>query len=382
MSGHPAPSTLAAYRDGGTDLGAVEQIEDHLLDCDRCRKVLGDDTPHTELSRSWRGIVAELGIDDAFDPVPVSTGAQRRSARYVLVAACLAVIVAAAVLVTIRRDPPAPAAPSLPAGFVDLGSVDDLTSGETRWFEEHRLYLVRTPTELLALSQRSPHRGCRLVTRTDLDPELFEPEAVFADPCHGSTFRLDGTKVGGPSGRGMYRYRVDTASGRVVADLRLVIPGTPVDPGSASELPPSPGPGVVDAVALTWLAAAHAAVDPVRGGNAGPTLWPLGAFHDADTGLVTVPLTVGSTFGELQVGPFDAMEQWDHDALAVLVPGEQTDVGILNVYAPKSGGSAAYVELTLPDDRGVKLRLDGFGVDWEPAVEVVLEIVGAHGGGS
>ena len=35
----------------------------------------------------------------------------------------------------------------------------------------------------------------------------------------------------------------------------------------------------------------------------------------------------------------------------------------------------------VPDDSGVKLRLDGFGGQWDTAADVLLEIVGAHGGG-
>ena len=387
MTSHPTTSTLTAYRVGRTGPGdrTAEQVDDHLLACARCRAVLGADTPQSELMRSWRSVAAEIGIDDAVDAdvVPMSTGPRRRSGvgRYVLVAACLALVAVAAVLVAVRRDPPAPAAPSLPAGFVDLGSVDDLARGEVRWFEQHRLYLVRTDTEFLALSQKSPHSGCRLVTRDEMDTEFFGSGAWFADPCHGSAFLLDGTRVGGPSSRGMYRYRVETATGRVIADLRLVIPGPSVDPGLALEETPIPGPGAVDDRALGWLAAAGAAVEPIRDGNDGPLLWPLGAFHDADTGLVTVQLTVGDVFGVLQVGSFEVMEQWDYDTLDVIVPGEQTAVGILNVYTPTSDRATAFVELTLPDDSGVKLRLDGFGGQWDTAADVVLEIVDAHGGG-
>ncbi len=387
MTSHLTTATLSAYRVGRTGLGdrTAEHVGDHLLACARCRAVLGADTPPSELMRSWRSIAAEIGIDAELDAevVPMSTGPRRRSGfgRYVLVAACIALVAVAAVLVAVRRDPPAPAAPSLPAGFVDLGSIDDLAPGEVRWFEQHRLFLVRTETEILALSQKSPHSGCRLVTRDEMDIEFFGSGAWFADPCHGSAFLLDGTRVGGPSSRGMYRYGVETASGRIIADLRLVIPGPSVDPGLALEETPTPGPGAVDDVALAWLAAAGAAVEPVRDGNDGPMLWPLGAFHDADTGLVTVPLTAGDVFGVLQIGSFEVMEQWDYDTLDVIVPGEQTEVGILNVYTPSTDRATVYVELTLPDDSGVKLRLDGFGGDWETAVNVVLEIVAAHIGG-
>lgn len=387
MTRHLKASTLTAYRVGRTGLGdrPVEQVDDHLLACARCRAVLGANTPREELMRSWRSIAAQIGIDDGLDAdvVPMSTAPRRRSGvgRSVLVAACVALVMVAAVLVAVRRDPLAPAAPFVPAGFVDLGSVDDLAPGEVRWFEQHQLYLVRTGTEFLALSQKSPHSGCRLVTRDEMETEFFGPGAWFADPCHGSAFLLDGTRVGGPSSRGMYRYRIETAAGRVIVDLRLVIPGPSVDSGLALEGAPTPGPGAVDDVALGWLAAASAAVEPVRRGNDGPMLWPLGAFHDADTGLVTVPLTVGDVFGVLQIGSFEVMEQWDYDTFDVIVPGEQTSLGILNVYTPSSDRATAYVELTLPDDRGVKLRLDGYGRQWETAADVLLAIVSAHGGG-
>lgn len=389
MTNHPTASTLTAYRVGRSGLvgRTAEHVDAHVSACARCRAALGDGAPRDELMRSWRSVAAKIGIDDALDAdadlLSSPTAPRPRSGvgRYVLVAACLALVAVAAVLVAVRRNPPAPAAPSWPAGFVDLGSVDDLALGEVRWFEQHRLYLVRTGTEFLALSQKSPHSGCRLATRDEMETEFFGPDARFADPCHGSAFLLDGTRVGGPSSRGMYRYRLETATGRVIADLRLVIPGPSVDPGLAQEETPIPGPGAVDDRALGWLAAAGAAVEPVRDGNDGPMLWPLGAFHDADTGLVTVPLTVGDVFGVLQVGSFEVMEHWDYDTLDVIVPGEQTAVGILNVYAPSADPAGVYVELTLPDDTGVKLRLDRFGGQWASAVDVVLEIVDAHSGG-
>ena len=387
MTSHLTTSTLTAYRTGRTGLSGptIEQVDDHLLACARCRTMLGADTPRSELMRSWRSVATEIGIDDTLDAhvVAMSTGPRRRSGlgRYGLVAACLLLVAVAAVLLAVRRDPPTPAATALPAGFVDLGSVDDLAPGDVRWFEQHRLFLVRTDTEIFAFSQRSPKSGCRLATRDELDTEFFGSGAWFADPCHGSAFLLDGTRVGGPSTRGMYRYRVDAASGRIIADLRLVIPGPSVDPLLVLDETPTPGPGVVDDLALGWLAAASAAVEPVRDGNDGPMLWPLGAFHDANTGIVTVPFTVGDQFGLLQIGSFEMMEQWDYDTLSVIVPGEQTAAGIVNVYIAGTDRTMVYIELTRPDDSGVKLRLNGFSDQWDSAVDVLLEIVAAHDGG-
>ncbi|MEO6124262.1 MAG: ferredoxin [Ilumatobacteraceae bacterium] len=298
MTSHLTTSTLPAYRTGrtgptGLSGPVIEQVDNHLLACARCRTMLGADTPRSELMRSWRSVAAEIGIDDALDAdvVAMSTRPRRRSGlgRYGLVAACLLLVAVAAVLVAVRQDPPAPAATPLPAGFVDLGSVDDLAPGQVRWFEQHRLFLVRTDTEIFAFSQRSPKSGCRLAKRDELDTEFFGSGTWFADPCHGSAFLLDGTQVGGPFTRGMYRYQVDAASGRIIVDLRLVIPGPSVYPGLVLDEMPTPGPGVVDDLALGWLAAAGAAVEPVRDGNDGPMLRPLGAFHDANTGIVTVP---------------------------------------------------------------------------------------------
>lgn len=273
----------------------------------------------------------------------------------------------------------------LPAGFVDLGSIDDLAPGELRWFEQHLLFLVRTETEFLALSQRSPHRGCRLTTvdelvvaEPDLDVTFFGPDVVFHDGCHGSNFQLDGSKVGGPSGRDMYRYRVDTFTGRVIVDLRLAIPGPYVGRDAASEPVPVAGPGVVDDVSSGWLSAADSSRELILDVNNGPLLWPLGAFHDPNTGLVSLPLTVGYEFGVLEIGSFEAMQRWDYDAMDVIVPGEQTSVGVMNVYRSKSDTAAVYVELTLPDDSGVRLSLGRQSTDRETAVDVLLAIVETH----
>ncbi len=52
------------------------------------------------------------------------------------------------------------------------------------------------------------------------------------------------------------------------------------------------------------------------------------------------------------------------------------------MYRSSSDPATAYVELTLPDETGVKLRLDGFADDWETAANVLLAIVDAHGGGA
>ncbi len=110
--------------------------------------------------------------------------------------------------------------------MVDLGSADDLEVGEVRWYAEHRLYLVRTDSAVLALAQKSPQQGCRLALATDVDLGALPDGAVFTDPCHGASFALDGTHLGGPSPRDMDHYRVEVRSGRITVDTTRLLPAT------------------------------------------------------------------------------------------------------------------------------------------------------------
>lgn len=104
-------------------------------------------------------------------------------------------------------------------GMVDLGSADDLKIGEVRWHAEHQLYLVRTDSALLAFAQQSPNQGCLLMLPADLDIGALPNGTVFSDPCHGASFALDGTHLGGPSPRDLDQYPVKVAAGRIVVDM-------------------------------------------------------------------------------------------------------------------------------------------------------------------
>ena len=64
----------------------------------------------------------------------------------------------------------------------------------------------------------------------------------------------------------------------------------------------------MDALALAWLDAAHSAAEAVRDGNAGSSLWPLGAFHDMSNDVVTVYLTVGEDRLKLRVGTTETLD--------------------------------------------------------------------------
>jgi Rieske Fe-S protein len=77
---------------------------------------------------------------------------------------------------------------------------------------------------LLGLVGRSPHMGCTLPWRPTYP--FNGVEGWFRDPCHGSTFARDGTRVFGPSPRDMDRVAIEVdAEGRVFLDVSRVIEG-------------------------------------------------------------------------------------------------------------------------------------------------------------
>ena len=409
MSSHVTRSTLETYRTAPDRLDerTVVSLEDHVISCGRCLSQLEKSTPAAEIDRSWAAIVGELGFDDpwlARSPDSRGQFAGRGGRRLALAAACIALIALGVLVLAARREPASPAAPTLPSGFVDLGSTGDLAPGEMRWFEQHRLFLVRTDTDHLVLSQRSPTRGCRLATIEQLDSDIEGNETAFTDPCHGATFGLDGTRLGGPATRGMYRYRFEIIDDRIVADTRLIMPGPLADRSIVDAEPPTPGPGDIDADALAWLDAADSAVQSVLDGNAGPFLWPLGAFHDPSNGVVTIYMTLGGDRLKMQVGTIhtlDTFAERDPTGFEVLrahpvcrdlwadtpatVVSCQESVGYLNVIAALDEPAHVVAELYAPNggDRVVVLTLDGAASDGgSTATTVLLDIVEALDGRS
>ena len=66
-------------------------------------------------------------------------------------------------------------------------------------------YLVKQDDEILALSARCTHAGCRV------KPEGGE----FACPCHGGAFALDGTPLRGPVKLPLEWHEVRVTDGRI-----------------------------------------------------------------------------------------------------------------------------------------------------------------------
>jgi Rieske Fe-S protein len=106
-----------------------------------------------------------------------------------------------------------------------VDQVDWVAAGRTSDFEllepirntEHRFWLVRLGDEdFIALSAKSPHRGCTVPWRPEF--EFMGKKGWFRDPCYGSTFAIDGTLEFGPSPRGMDQLPVLIVDGQVQVD--------------------------------------------------------------------------------------------------------------------------------------------------------------------
>ena len=67
------------------------------------------------------------------------------------------------------------------------------------------LYLVKQDEEILALSARCTHAGCRVKPKG----------GAFACPCHGGAFALDGTPLRGPPELPLGRHDVRITDGRI-----------------------------------------------------------------------------------------------------------------------------------------------------------------------
>ncbi len=90
-----------------------------------------------------------------------------------------------------------------------------------------RAYLTRIDDELIAMSEKCTHLGCRV--------PWCESSSRFECPCHGSVFNRAGDILSGPSPRGLDRYPTE------IGDDGLIY----IDTGDLSDGPP-PGTETID----------------------------------------------------------------------------------------------------------------------------------------
>ncbi len=108
-----------------------------------------------------------------------------------------------------------------PNATINLGRVTDFKVDEPVFFSDGRFWLVRQPDDsFVAFSARDPHSTCTVPWRPDF---VFEDTrdgvkkaGWFRDPCHGSTYDLNGAKVFGPSPRNLDTYPVEVLGQQVI----------------------------------------------------------------------------------------------------------------------------------------------------------------------
>ncbi len=93
-----------------------------------------------------------------------------------------------------------------------------------------RSYLTRQDGEIVALSEKCPHLGCRV--------PFCESSGQFECPCHGSVFNRLGELREGPSPRGMDRHPVTIVDGVVVVDTGTLEKGASAGSPETIDEPP------------------------------------------------------------------------------------------------------------------------------------------------
>ena len=97
---------------------------------------------------------------------------------------------------------------SFKAGFTDEYIIDVV---DERFKESFGVWLVRTSSEMYALSTVCTHLGCT--------PNWLSAEGKFKCPCHGSGFYKTGINFEGPAPRPLERYRIAySEDGQILVD--------------------------------------------------------------------------------------------------------------------------------------------------------------------
>ena len=92
-----------------------------------------------------------------------------------------------------------------------LGPPENFPEGVT-FLREERVFVVREPKRLRAISAVCTHLGCT----------VSQTEDGFHCPCHGSRFLADGTNVSGPAPRPLPWHPLTKAGdGSLVVDLAV-----------------------------------------------------------------------------------------------------------------------------------------------------------------
>lgn len=125
-----------------------------------------------------------------------------------------------------------PLAGAATSAKLKLASTANYPADTATYVTEGRLWIANTGTQLLALSQKCPHLGCRV--------PFCQSSGHFECPCHGSKFDVGGEWIEGPSPRGMDRYELTVEGDNLVVDISKVRAGP--DRGAKAFFKPARGP--------------------------------------------------------------------------------------------------------------------------------------------
>lgn len=110
---------------------------------------------------------------------------------------------------------------------VKLGPVEEFPDG-LKYLPDQRLFVFREGRTFHAVSAVCTHLGCTVRAEALPNPEEATVEGKslrlthrFLCPCHGSTYRGDGSNVSGPAPKPLAWYRLSVAAddGQLVVDL-------------------------------------------------------------------------------------------------------------------------------------------------------------------
>jgi len=99
-----------------------------------------------------------------------------------------------------------------PSSVFRIGFPGDYSFGvDTKWQQQHRIWVVKNSERLFVIFAKCTHLGCT--------PDWKASENKFKCPCHGSGYDSEGVNFEGPAPRPMDRAKVEMdAEGQVVVD--------------------------------------------------------------------------------------------------------------------------------------------------------------------
>lgn len=85
----------------------------------------------------------------------------------------------------------------------------------TKWLNEQRVWIIRTPEGFYSLWARCTHLGCT--------PSWFGDQNRFKCPCHGSNYTIKGDVIAGPAPRPLWRPKIEiTSQGDLMIDKAIL----------------------------------------------------------------------------------------------------------------------------------------------------------------